>query len=172
MVKDAVVTPVVDVLVIMQLEFQQSCQFVILKVPQIQFIDRLSANCAAKRRDSTGAGFPGRRRCDHAATGSSGSLEQLEGAQNSLSTELHDDIEAVLSCFMPHFAAFFGLRPFGRRVPALCGHLGGALVEGSEVAGTPGFRPRPPQPPHRARRFKRTHSSGDRSARVVRLCML
>ena len=34
-VQDAVGTPVADVPVIMQLEFQQSCQFLVLKVPQI-----------------------------------------------------------------------------------------------------------------------------------------
>ena len=56
-----------DVLAIMQLEFQQFCQFELLKVPQIQILDRVldipvarsvgahSANCAAKRPDSTGA---------------------------------------------------------------------------------------------------------------------
>ena len=63
-------TPVADVLVIMQLVFQQFYQFEFLKVPQIQFIDRVldipvatqrrgahSANCAGKRRDSAGAVF-------------------------------------------------------------------------------------------------------------------
>ena len=35
-------TLVADVPVIMQLEFQQFYQFVLLKVPQIQFLDRVS----------------------------------------------------------------------------------------------------------------------------------
>ena len=56
------VTPVADIPVIMQLMFQQFYQFEFLKVPRIQFIDRVldnpvatqrsgahSANCAAKR---------------------------------------------------------------------------------------------------------------------------
>ena len=48
-VQDAVGTQVAEVLVIMQLEFQQSHQFVILKVPQIQFIDRLFGIPAAQQ---------------------------------------------------------------------------------------------------------------------------
>ena len=80
---------VVDLPLIRQLDFQQSILFTILKVPQIQFIDRMvvipvatqrmgthSANCAEDRRDSTGAvpWFGGPRSCEHAATSSSSSL--------------------------------------------------------------------------------------------------
>ena len=65
--KGALETLVAGVLAIMQLEFQQFCQFKLLKVLQIQIHDRVldipvargegahSANCAAKRPDSTGA---------------------------------------------------------------------------------------------------------------------
>ena len=52
------------------------------------------------------------RPCHHAAT--------VSAAPGFLRSVHRQGVEDLRRVFSPHFAAFFALRPIGRRVPVLC----------------------------------------------------
>ena len=135
-----------DVPVIMQFEFQQSKVFE-LNASQIQCANFLLCSrdgcpqcklCRKQRFHGPGA-VRGRRRCDHAATSSAVLVfRTVEVPLTSSST--HTVLWRVSHVFFKTVFSLcvFGLRPFGRRVPAFRGEFWGAfeghqclVVEGS-----------------------------------------